>query len=249
MTRTILDEALVLKAYDVGEADRLCILLTKDHGKIAARARGVRKMKSRFGGSILPLQKITVELNKGSSGYHVSTANCIATNDGCRQSMDAYIQCLMAVTMLSKALPDEEPVPDIFTLTDAFLTHCAGSPHHFFASFALRFLSIQGLLPSMTHSVRTHKTFTATDDIVFSPRYDGLCLFDEDPYGVGISGEIFSYLKHIAAPDFTFPTIDPASSKMIQRIAYSFVGSQLGIELEPLPVAPGTSSKEATPTW
>ena len=51
-------EAVVLKTYDVGEADRFCIVLTKERGRIAARARGVRKLTSKMGGSLLPLHHV-----------------------------------------------------------------------------------------------------------------------------------------------------------------------------------------------
>ena len=43
MGRLHLCEALVLKTYDIGDADRLCILLTNTRGRIAVVAKGVRK--------------------------------------------------------------------------------------------------------------------------------------------------------------------------------------------------------------
>ena len=43
------DEGVVLRTAKLGEADRIITLLTREHGKIRAVAKGVRRTKSRFG--------------------------------------------------------------------------------------------------------------------------------------------------------------------------------------------------------
>ena len=48
------DEGVVLRTVKLGEADRIVTLLTRDHGKIRAVAKGVRRTKSRFGGRLEP---------------------------------------------------------------------------------------------------------------------------------------------------------------------------------------------------
>ena len=40
---TFRDEAIVLRTYKLAEADRICVLLTREHGKVRAVAHGVRK--------------------------------------------------------------------------------------------------------------------------------------------------------------------------------------------------------------
>jgi len=45
-------EAIVLRGYRVGEADKVVVFLTRDHGKIRGLARGARRLRSRFGGSL-----------------------------------------------------------------------------------------------------------------------------------------------------------------------------------------------------
>ena len=48
----IVDEAIVLKRIEYGEADRILTVLTKNHGKISVIAKGVRKPKSKLAGGI-----------------------------------------------------------------------------------------------------------------------------------------------------------------------------------------------------
>ncbi len=48
---TYRDRAVVLRKLDYGEADRIFTLLTRDHGKVGAIAKGVRRQESKLGPS------------------------------------------------------------------------------------------------------------------------------------------------------------------------------------------------------
>ena len=45
-------EGIVLQAWDLGEHDRLVTLYTREHGRLAAVARGARRLRSRFAGAL-----------------------------------------------------------------------------------------------------------------------------------------------------------------------------------------------------
>jgi len=53
-------EALVLRTYKLGEADRIVVFLTRDRGKKRGVARGARRPRSRFGGALEPMTRIRV---------------------------------------------------------------------------------------------------------------------------------------------------------------------------------------------
>src|SRR5215212_6255783 len=48
-------DALILRTYKLGEADRIVVFLTRDRGKKRGVARGARRQKSNFVGSLEPL--------------------------------------------------------------------------------------------------------------------------------------------------------------------------------------------------
>ena len=50
--RNFQTEGLILKSRNLGENDKIVIILTKDFGKIEARARGSRKLLSQFTGHL-----------------------------------------------------------------------------------------------------------------------------------------------------------------------------------------------------
>jgi DNA repair protein RecO (recombination protein O) len=55
-------QAIVLSRFELGEADRVLTLLTPHDGKIKAIAKGVRRPKSRIGGSVEPFAELQLVL-------------------------------------------------------------------------------------------------------------------------------------------------------------------------------------------
>jgi len=65
--RSYKTRAIVLAHLDLGEADRIITLLTPEDGKIRAIAKGVRRPRSRIGGSVEPFAELDLVLARGRS--------------------------------------------------------------------------------------------------------------------------------------------------------------------------------------
>jgi DNA repair protein RecO (recombination protein O) len=63
--RRYVTEAIVLSRFDYGEADRILTLITPGGGKLKAIAKGIRRQKSRIGGSLEPFAELRVALAQG----------------------------------------------------------------------------------------------------------------------------------------------------------------------------------------
>lgn len=61
------DDALVLRVQRLGEADRIITLLTRQHGRVRAVARGVRRTTSRFGARLEPFGHVDIQCSEGTS--------------------------------------------------------------------------------------------------------------------------------------------------------------------------------------
>lgn len=70
---TYRDEALVLRTWDLGEADRIISLFTKTQGKVRAVARGVRRTSSKFGSRLEPFSHVDIQLAEGRGSLDVVT--------------------------------------------------------------------------------------------------------------------------------------------------------------------------------
>ena len=53
-------EAIILRTYKLGEADRIVVFLTRDRGKRRGVAQGARRLRSRFGGALEPMTRAEV---------------------------------------------------------------------------------------------------------------------------------------------------------------------------------------------
>lgn len=70
---TYRDQAIVLRTWNLGEADRIISLFTRSGGKVRAVARGVRKTSSKFGSRLEPYSHIDVQLAEGRGSLDVVT--------------------------------------------------------------------------------------------------------------------------------------------------------------------------------
>src|ERR671915_1702375 len=71
--RSYKTEAVVLRSFRFGEADRVLHVYTLDRGRVGAVAKGVRKTKSRFGARLEPLSHVELLLHQGSGELHTVT--------------------------------------------------------------------------------------------------------------------------------------------------------------------------------
>jgi DNA repair protein RecO (recombination protein O) len=66
-------EAVVLRSFRLGEADRVLHLYTAERGRVGAVAKGIRKTKSRFGARLEPLSHVETILHQGSGELQTVT--------------------------------------------------------------------------------------------------------------------------------------------------------------------------------
>ena len=79
--RSLRVEAIVLRHADMGEADRLLTLFTRELGKVRAVAKGARKVRSRKAGHLEPFTRVNLQLARGRSMFIVTQA----------ETMDAHL--------------------------------------------------------------------------------------------------------------------------------------------------------------
>lgn len=64
--RTYTVQGIILKRKNIGEADRILTVFTKEQGKLQIKAKGVRKIASKRASHIEPLNKTSLTIYKGS---------------------------------------------------------------------------------------------------------------------------------------------------------------------------------------
>ena len=137
----------MLRTIDIGEADRLCILFTREAGRKAAKATSVRKTGSRLGGTLLPFRHVTVELSEGD--HHVTITGAVHRSElpDPFATFASFVRLEQGIELLLMLTEDDEPMPRVFDLLLQFI-HLAGDEEHRpLVPFQIRLLHLLGFLP------------------------------------------------------------------------------------------------------
>lgn len=98
-------EAIVLRHRPLAEADRLVVLLSPTHGKVEAKAKGVRRAKSRMGGHLQPLTRVLVQLAQGHTRYVVAGCQTLESFPALQADLDRLGMGLYACELVDRFLP------------------------------------------------------------------------------------------------------------------------------------------------
>jgi DNA repair protein RecO (recombination protein O) len=147
------DEAIVLRVQKLGEADRIATLLTRNHGKIRAVAKGVRRTSSRFGARLEPFSHVDLQLATGRTLDVVTQAESIAAyGEGIVSDYARYTTGTVLLETADRLVVEEkEPATQQhLLLAGALRVLSAGerTPGLVLDSFFLRSLAISGYAPS-----------------------------------------------------------------------------------------------------
>jgi len=144
-------DAIVLRTIDVGEADRFCVLFTRELGKVSVRAAAARKPKSALGAAMLPLRHIRVMLKEWHSGYIVQGAESLPDVGMSHANIAWFSDAQQGIELLMRLTEDGEPMPEVFHAVLQFLTVCGDPDIPMPLAFSIRLLELLGLLPDRSH--------------------------------------------------------------------------------------------------
>lgn len=148
------DDAVVLGSHKFGEADRVVVLLTREHGKVRAVAKGVRKTKSSIGARLEPMSVVDISLRRGRDLDTVDQVRLIDPLTVLRTDFDRLRQGLSMVEAMNKVTLDREPVPHLYELLSRALHYLnqRQSPL-MLAAFFWRLISLEGGQPQLDSCV------------------------------------------------------------------------------------------------
>ena len=153
-SRLYRDVGIVLRTYKLGEADRIIVFLTQDHGKVRAVAKGVRKTRSKFGGRLEPLSHVQLQLHRGKDLDIVSQVESVDTTSAVFGNLDSMTEASSILEAVDQLVPDREPVPQMYRMLVGALNALAqhASPL-VLAAFYWKLLAVEGVCPQMDKCV------------------------------------------------------------------------------------------------
>ena len=157
--RSYKTEAVVLRSFRLGEADRVLHLYTLERGRIGAVAKGIRKTKSRFGARLEPLSHVELMLHQGSGELQTVTGvELVRSHHEAREQQYRLGVGLVGAEAMLRLFTEQESNARAFQALTRFLdllddlepltTRSSLDP--LALSFQLKLLWVSGYLPHLT---------------------------------------------------------------------------------------------------
>ena len=172
-------EGIVLKSVPVGEADRMVTLYTRDMGKLRAAARGVRRPRSRLGGHLDALNRVSLSLARGRNRDVITGADALETFRPLKSDLERLAYGLYVAELVDAITPEESPGYPVYVLVVDALQSLATTENAriLLHAFELRLLDYSGFLPELHRCVQCRRE-PAPHAHRFAPEAGGLLCND-----------------------------------------------------------------------
>lgn len=149
------DRGVVLRTYRLRESDRIVVLMTEQHGKVRAVAKGVRRTTSKFGSRLEPMSHVEVLFRRGRDLDIVSQAESVDPLTPMLSGLDRASQGIAAVEAVDQLAMEREPDPPLYRMLVGVLRTIAANPSPLnVAAFYWKVLAAAGLSPMLDACVR-----------------------------------------------------------------------------------------------
>jgi DNA repair protein RecO (recombination protein O) len=197
-------EAIVLRTYDLREADLLVTLFTRAEGKVRGVARAAKKSKRRFGGALEPLTYVRVyyEDRERQELARLDSCDVLESPLATEVSYPRAVALGHVAELLDELLPDREANDTVFRLALSVLAGLRGPdvwmPVTYFELWMTR---LMGYLPELSECMVCGRTLNGSR-AYFHALADGLMCSRDKRLA---SSEISAESRALAAQMFRAP--------------------------------------------
>jgi len=196
-------EGIVIKRTNYSEADRILTIFTKNRGKVAAIAKGSRKITSRKGGHIELLSHSLFSLAEGKNLYVVSEAETIEPFREIKENLDKSGLGYYIAEFINEFVREEQRSYPLFRLclmALGFLNDASeGAERVLVRAFELKALAELGFAPEIRKCVLCGQPLTWGECNAFSSCEGGvICSHCSAEDCVDLDEDILELLRETA---------------------------------------------------
>jgi len=156
-------EAIVLRTYNLAEADKIVVCLTLDSGVVRAVARGARKLKSRFGAGLEPSTVLVLSYfeKEGRELVSLRHAEIVCSYFRLASSMEIVSALAYMSELVMEFSPPGEPNEKVYRMVKAVLDALDREPGDLQALilyFEIWILKLSGFFPDLRACARCGKS-------------------------------------------------------------------------------------------
>jgi DNA repair protein RecO (recombination protein O) len=157
-------EALILRTYNLGEADKIVVCLTHSAGLIRGVAKGCRKLRSRFGAALEPftLAKIHYYQKENQELVALNQAEIVKSHFDLSGNAETLTGLAYMGDLVIEFSPPYQPNERLFRMVKACLDAICESQSDLqiiLRYFEVWLLKLEGFLPDVRHCGECHQPF------------------------------------------------------------------------------------------
>ena len=233
-------EAFLLRTYALKEADKICVFLTRDQGKVRGVAHGARKIRSRFGSSLEPFTEVTLSYFQKEGRELVSVSGCdILRSHFERAARDVETASAFSymAELLTEFLPEHEPNERLYRLVLAILDAVEaeeGDLAQILRYFESWLLKLVGFFPDTSRCAVCDETISPDDTVFLSSDGAPRCIPCGGGNGFSVDAELRSVIGdmfRLHPTAFARRTVRPEQVLKIGEINYQIIRHALERDL------------------
>jgi DNA repair protein RecO (recombination protein O) len=211
-------ESLVLKSYNLAEADRIVVFFTREHGLVRGVAKGAKRLKSKFGSTLELFSTVQLSYFQKEDRELVSIQNVeLIRSCFAEASEPAFLQTFSYIADLLMAFqPPHDPNETLYRMTKACLETASNSIDSLKSVqlyFELWVLRLGGYLPDWGKCDDCGRAFAADDTAGLQYSFHLLCATCQKSRSINTVSaaerEVFHNVQKLGPEDFA----DYASEK------------------------------------
>ncbi|MEE4194657.1 MAG: DNA repair protein RecO [Anaerolineae bacterium] len=221
--RSLRVEAVVLRHLEVGEADRILTIYSREQGKLRCIAKGVRKIRSRKAGHIQPFSRVKLMLARGHDLWIITQAELIDAYPALQENLVILSYAAYVIELLDRFSYEEGPNQALYRLLERTLDRLtkAEHPEMVVRYYDMRLLDLMGFRPQLFNCVNCEKEIIAQDQYFSAQRGGVLCpnCGHASPVARPIPMQVLKYMRHFQKASYSAAMKAPYHEKIYKQFA------------------------------
>jgi DNA repair protein RecO (recombination protein O) len=238
VTSAVTTDALLLRAVDYRDADRIVTFFTRELGLVSAIARGAKGSKRRFAGTLEPYLVVRLELEPARGELMtLKRAELVRAFGGIMSDLGKMEVAGAALGLVRDAHPPRVPDVPLFVALVQYLTLVdvnGDAPRSALVAFTLRMLQLAGMAPHFDACGRSGEPVPPGKPAYFDPALGAVVSrrFGGGPFLLG--AELRARLVSCLSEDWLVvarASWDPEALRVARSALSGFLASHLKPEL------------------
>ena len=173
-------EALVLRTYNLAEADKIVVCLTRTAGLVRGVARGSRRIKNRFGAALEPftLLHLTYYQKENQELVSLRDVEILKSHFGLFRDPDILPALAYMGDLMVEFSPPHQTNDRLFRMITACLDALTQTPQYLqsiLRYFEIWILRLEGFLPDLRSCAECQRQFSGQDTVQVNRELGLLC--------------------------------------------------------------------------